>query len=88
MKTKIALSTAIFSLFALLSKITAYAMIIHSNVSNQDLGLADLSGESYMITVVGGENFWIIGAMIATAIVLMLIDKAKEKKEKGGSGNA
>ena len=59
---------------------TAFAGVIHSNISSQQIGLADLSGRSY--PTIGGENFWIIGAMIAVAIVLMLIDWAKEKKAK------
>jgi lysylphosphatidylglycerol synthetase-like protein (DUF2156 family) len=54
------------------------AGVIHSNTSSQDLRLADLTGRSY--PSIGAENFWIIGAMIATAIVFILYDKAKEKK--------
>ena len=58
----------------------ALAGIIHSNISNQDISLADLSGRSYYYTKPGGENFWIIGAMVAMAIVYMLIDKKRAKK--------
>lgn len=64
---------------------TAFAGVIHSNMSSQQVSLADLSGRSY--PTVGGENFWIIGAMIAVAIVLMLIDWAKEKKAKASSAD-
>ena len=63
---------------------TALAGVIHQYTNNNDLSLADLSGASY--TKIGGENFWIIGAMIATAIVFMLIDRAKEKKTKHKDG--
>jgi len=84
MKKKTVLMAIISSVVMLSIKTEAFAAIIHSNLSSQDLGLADLSGKSY--PNIGSENFWIIGAMVAMAVVFMLIDRAKAKKaslEKG-----
>ena len=76
--------TVIITFAAMLSARTvALATIIHSNLSGQDLSLADLSGKSYVnVTKPGGENFWIIGAMIVAAMVFMLLDRAKAQKAK------
>jgi len=80
MKKKTALIIIISTILMLPVKTVAFAGIIHSNLSSKDLSLADLSGKSY--PNIGSENFWIIGAMIAAAIVFMLIDRAKAKKNK------
>ena len=78
MTKKIALIILNSFIILLSATTTTFAGVIHSNISNQELSLADLSGRSY--PNIGVENFWIIGAMIAMAIVFVLIDKAKEKK--------
>jgi len=81
MKKKTALTILVTFAVMLSANTIAQATIIHSNLSGKDLSLADLSGASYAnITRPGGENFWIIGAMIAAAVVFMLIDRRKAKK--------
>ena len=80
MKMKIAIVVLIIFTVMISTNAIALAGIIHSNISSQDLSLADLSGRSYYYAKPGGENFWIIGAMVAMAIVYMLIDKTRAKK--------
>jgi len=83
MKKKIALTILVTFAVMLSANTIALATIIHSNLSGQDLSLADLSGRSYVnVTKPGGENFWIIGAMIVAAMVFMLLDRAKAQKAK------
>ena len=81
MKRRVA--TILFSvIFTVMISINTVALagIIHSNISNRELGLADLTGRSY--TTPGGENFWIIGAMVVMAVIFLLIDNHKAKKTK------
>jgi len=80
MKRKIVLAVLVSTVLMLSTNTAAYAAIIHSNLSSQDITLADLSGKSY--PNIGTENFWIIGAMIAMAVVFMLIDRSKAKKAR------
>jgi hypothetical protein len=49
----------------------------HLNWSSQGLSLADMSGRP--INAMGIQNLWVIGAMIAAAVVLKFYERFRER---------
>ena len=78
MKKRLALCCVTTLVTALFSGITAYAGIFHYNISTQDVTIANLLEQNPNTT--DPENLYVVAAIIVMAVIYMLIDKAKEKK--------